>query len=257
MERPKPSPIHYSHESVAPHVSQLQTEGRLPGNRGDGQPFQPNPKEQQARERLSKPPPEEIRALGEPRHFQAPTGETPVMPQPQATSGEFVSHPQQEASTGVFSAQSSGQEHQRQTQDGNPVVRRRGGSKEKPLEYTPTGELYVGSLLRKLRQEKGIDLKDAAEQMGIRRGKLSLIERNHGLPSENDLKKYAEMLDVSVDEFYKAYQHPRTIRRTPPEQSKRFLPIHLQGKPLTECDIELYYKPYVRWQTRFRQPPGK
>jgi transcriptional regulator with XRE-family HTH domain len=188
---------------------------------------------------------------------QAPKrDESPVVPQPQPKSGEFVSPPQQEARTEVFSAQSSGQEHQRQTQDGNPVVRRPGGSREgsrqKPLEYTRDGELYVGSLIRKLRWEKGWQLKETAEKMGLTRAKLSQIETNHAVPTDEHLPKIAEVLGTTVEELKEAYQHPRTIHRTPPEQSKR-LPTHLQGKPLTEFEEAHYYRPNIRWNARFRQ----
>jgi hypothetical protein len=60
MERPKPSSVNYAHERVAPHVAQLQNEDRLRGNLGEQQPFQPIPEEQQATERLGKPPPGEL-----------------------------------------------------------------------------------------------------------------------------------------------------------------------------------------------------
>lgn len=84
MERPKPSPKHYSHQSVDLHATQLQNEGRLPGDRGEGQPFQPNPAEQQAAERLGKPPPLAIPANPDnqesSREVPPPSGTPPEKP---------------------------------------------------------------------------------------------------------------------------------------------------------------------------------
>jgi transcriptional regulator with XRE-family HTH domain len=102
-------------------------------------------------------------------------------------------------------------------------------------------------------EEKNLELRAAAHELGFTPAKLSAIETNHNLPSEEDLNKFAELLETSVDDFHQAYQHPRTIRRTPPEQSKR-IPIHLQGKPLDEVDIAMHYRANIRWSARFRQP---
>jgi transcriptional regulator with XRE-family HTH domain len=164
--------------------------------------------------------------------FQAPTGEMPVVQQPQS-------------------------------KDGSPAARRRGGSREgtrqKPLEHTRDGKLYVGSLMRKLRLEKGMQLKDTAKQMGLTHAKLSAFETNNAVPTGKHLPAIAEVLGTTVDELQDAYQHPRTIHRIPPEQSKQFLeqqlPPHRRGQTLDEGDIAFYYRPNVRWAARFRQPP--
>jgi transcriptional regulator with XRE-family HTH domain len=152
---------------------------------------------------------------------QAPKrDEAPVVPQLQSTSGESVSPPQQEISTEVFLAQSPAQEHETQTNDRNPVVLRKGGSRQKPLEYTRDGELYVGSLIRELREEKGLSMKEAAARVGYGISGLSQIETNHAVPSEEKLLKIAELLDVPVADLKQAPEHPR-IWRTPIEKLKK------------------------------------
>jgi hypothetical protein len=51
---PQPQPVNNSPEGVAAHWKRLQDETTFGGKQ---QPFQPNPAEQQAAERLGKPPP--------------------------------------------------------------------------------------------------------------------------------------------------------------------------------------------------------
>jgi hypothetical protein len=61
----------------------------------------------------------------------------------------------------VFTAQPV-EESQAQTKERQPVSPRRGGRQQKPLEYSETGDLYVGSRIRKLRAEKGLSMKETA-----------------------------------------------------------------------------------------------
>jgi DNA-binding XRE family transcriptional regulator len=112
-------------------------------HRGETEPFQPNPADQQARERLGKPPP------------------------------------------------------------------KRRGRPEKPLERTDTGELPLGSLIRKYRAEKGMPMKELAAQVGYHHHSLSRIETNAKNPSSVKLGKTAESLEVPFEELLQAPVHPR------------------------------------------------
>ena len=135
----------------------------------------------------------------ESRNFQAPKGETPVVLQPQAKSGEFVLPTR------------SAREYQSQ-QDHTASPRRRGGQ-EKPLEHAPTGELYRGSLIRKLRNDKGLKIQEVEDQVGYARGSLTTIETNYGFLSQEKLHKLAELLEVPAAVLAQAPQHPRTLSR--------------------------------------------
>lgn len=112
-------------------------------HRGETEPFQPNPAEQQAKERLGKPPP------------------------------------------------------------------KRRGRPEKPLERTDTGELPLGSLIRKYRAEKGMSMKELAAQVGYHPHSLSGIETNAKNPSSVKLWNIAKSLEVPVEELLQAPVHPK------------------------------------------------
>jgi ribosome-binding protein aMBF1 (putative translation factor) len=126
------------------------------------------------------------------RNFQAPTGEMTVVPKPYARSGEFV-----------LPSQQSGRER---------AQRRRGGQ-QKPPERTSAGDLYVGSLIRVLREDKGLSLSEAAAQLGYQRSKLSMLETNTSKLSAKKRREIAELLGVPVTELEKAPVHPRVSVR--------------------------------------------
>jgi transcriptional regulator with XRE-family HTH domain len=113
--------------------------------------------------------------------------------------------------------------------------------------------------MRKLREEKKLTRKQLAMQVGYSLSSVKMIETNNSLPSEEMLPKIAEALDTPIEDFRQAYQHPKSIHRTPPETSKRFLegqrPFHRPGAPVTEFEKE-YYRSNMRWKPdRFRQVP--
>jgi transcriptional regulator with XRE-family HTH domain len=149
----------------------------------------------------------------ESRNFQAPTGEIPVVPQPQAKSGEFVLASQQAEAAEVFTAQHSGQEYQGQ-QEAVAPPRRRAGSPQKPPEHAPSGELYRGSLIRELRKARGLETKTVSAQLGYQHPKsLMLIEVNRANASPTKLNELAALLDVPVAELEQAPVHPRMSRK--------------------------------------------
>jgi transcriptional regulator with XRE-family HTH domain len=129
---------------------------------------------------------------------------------------DFVVPAQQTERTEVFTAQHSGQEPERQTKENLPVALRRTGSRPTPPESTPSGELYRGSLIRSLREEKGLSMQEVESQLGYARRSLSMIERNRFVPTQEKLEQLAEVLDVPVEALAQAPAHPRVKKGVPP-----------------------------------------
>jgi transcriptional regulator with XRE-family HTH domain len=90
---------------------------------------------------------------------------------------------------------------------------RRSGRPRFPLESTLTGDFFQGSLIRKLREEKGLTMKDTAAQVGYHLASLYDLERNRMVPSQEKLQRIAELLDVPIAVLEQAPQHPRQPRR--------------------------------------------
>jgi transcriptional regulator with XRE-family HTH domain len=95
----------------------------------------------------------------------------------------------------------------------HPRISRK-GHLEKPPERAPSGELYRGSLIRQLREARGLKMKALEAQLGFSRNTLSTIELNRGNLSQGRLHKLAELLDVPVTELEQAPVYPvATARR--------------------------------------------
>jgi helix-turn-helix protein len=154
----------------------------------------------------------------ESRNFQAPTGETPVVPTLQERSNELAVPAQQAETIEVFTAQLSVQEDLGQQEPDAPPLRgagrNNGGNPQKPSERAPSGELYRGSFIRELRKARGLDTKTVAAQLGYTRARtLQQIEGNFANASPAKLDKLAELYDVPVAELQQAPVHPRTAAR--------------------------------------------
>jgi transcriptional regulator with XRE-family HTH domain len=84
---------------------------------------------------------------------------------------------------------------------------------ENSLEYTSTGELYRGSLIRELRWKKRLSRGRMAKLLGCNPDSLSKVETNGVNPSEQMLSKIAEVLEVPLESFTKAPVHPRILSK--------------------------------------------
>lgn len=84
---------------------------------------------------------------------------------------------------------------------------------EYSLEYTSTGELYRGSLVRELRWKKRLSRNKMANLLGCNPDSLSKVETNGVNPSQQMLSKIAQVLEVPPESFTKAPVHPRILRK--------------------------------------------
>ena len=191
--------------------------------RGEVESSKPTPAEQQAAERLGKPPPQEAaRKIDSPVHEQnepqagkqeeAEDFDFPVIVFPSATwPGPFDRRRVMEPSEQRGEAepfQPNPAEQQAKERLGKPPPKRR-GRPEKPLERTDTRELTLGSLIRKYRAEKGMSMRELAAQVGYHPHSLSGIETNAKNPSSVKLWNIAKSLEVSFEELLQAPVHPR------------------------------------------------
>lgn len=63
-------------------------------------------------------------------------------------------------------------------------------------------EINVGNIIKNIRTEKGIMLKDVAEKCGISSSMLSQIEKGTANPSLNTIREIANVLEVPLFKFF-------------------------------------------------------
>lgn len=61
--------------------------------------------------------------------------------------------------------------------------------------------LAIGQEIRRVREFRDLDAKDLAEYIGRSTAYISRIEKGHRAPTKGDLRNFAELLDVTVEEL--------------------------------------------------------
>lgn len=95
--------------------------------------------------------------------------------------------------------------------------------RERPLAYSPDGELYLGSHIRARRQAKGWSLSRFAELLDYNLAYLSSIETNAICPSRALLERIAPVLEVPLADLLQAPIPPNLQEKRngrPPRQAK-------------------------------------
>lgn len=74
----------------------------------------------------------------------------------------------------------------------------------------------LGSTIKEIRIDKGMSIKDLAEQVGVSSSLLSQIERGLANPSLNTLRSIAQNLDVPIFSLFldEENNHPMVVRKT-------------------------------------------
>lgn len=79
---------------------------------------------------------------------------------------------------------------------------------------SPTNEAeLVGQRIRQRRKERGLSLRELAEQADLTASFLSLVERGHNTPSLDSLRRIAAALDVPMFYFTQSNSHNPVVRR--------------------------------------------
>ncbi len=99
-------------------------------------------------------------------------------------------------------------------------------ARQKPLAYAPTGELYLGSRIRALRQAKGWTLTELGQRLGCQLSLLSTIETNRVAPPPQLLERIATLLDVPLPELAQAPLPPGLTPKRPRRTATRSQPSH-------------------------------
>ena len=63
-------------------------------------------------------------------------------------------------------------------------------------------EINVGAIIKRIRIEKGLLLKDVAEKCEISSSMLSQIEKGNANPSLNTIKSIAQALEIPLFKFF-------------------------------------------------------
>lgn len=69
----------------------------------------------------------------------------------------------------------------------------------------------VGENLRRLREERGITIRELAEQSGLAINTLSMIENGHSSPSVSTLQQLAAALQIPITAFFETPVAPRSV----------------------------------------------
>ena len=77
------------------------------------------------------------------------------------------------------------------------------------------------SLLRQKRQERGLSMKDLAEQLGVTYSTISTWETGHDSPGIKNLKKIAAFFDEPIEVFAKDFDIDPDALLPPPSEGKR------------------------------------
>ena len=88
-------------------------------------------------------------------------------------------------------------------------------ARQKPLAYSSTGALYLGSRIRSLRQAKGWTLTEVGQRLGCQLSLLSTIETNRVAPAPQLLERIATLLDVPLPELAQAPLPPGLTPKRP------------------------------------------
>ena len=88
-------------------------------------------------------------------------------------------------------------------------------ARQKPLEYSSTGALYLGSRIRSLRQAKGWSLTELCQRLGCQLSLLSTVETNRVAPPPQLLERTATLLDVPLAELAQAPLPPGLTPKRP------------------------------------------
>ncbi len=107
---------------------------------------------------------------------------------------------------------------------------------ENRIELSPVGQLYQGSALRQLRQERHFRLEDLAEITGYHRAALSKVENNNARPSQQMLDRLIQYLgieDSDVKKILSAPLHPRLLKDRTVERLLRSASLHQSRPPTT------------------------
>ena len=108
---------------------------------------------------------------------------------------------------------------------------------EKPGEYTPEGEPYLGTLLRDFRHQHADRWPTAislANELGIHRASLSHMELNQYKPGSGLLFRIAEKTGIPVDDLMQAPLHPRLVNDKTIRYSRRAIHLLSIGERISE-----------------------
>jgi quercetin dioxygenase-like cupin family protein/lambda repressor-like predicted transcriptional regulator len=84
------------------------------------------------------------------------------------------------------------------------------GSTQSPADEHSSQNLEaIGFAIRKLRKERGLNLRDLSRRSGLSTGFLSLVERGLSSPALTSLQAIAKALETNVTTFFKPDQAPQ------------------------------------------------
>lgn len=70
-------------------------------------------------------------------------------------------------------------------------------------------DLQIGSVVRKLRDEKGLTLQQLADMTSLTAAYISKIENEKVSPSIQTMKKLADALETAITDFFEEFKRPK------------------------------------------------
>lgn len=127
-------------------------------------------------------------------------------------------------------------------------VRRELGEQSPPR---PDADAILGPRLRSLRTERGITLRQLANETGLSASYISLLERSLSTPSVGSLQKVAAALGTNIVKLL-TEEEPQQSKLVVSEDEQRELPLDIPGVQMLElAAVETQLEPLL-----FRIAPG-
>jgi len=102
-----------------------------------------------------------------------------------------------------------------------------------PIGYKPVS---VGSRVREIRHERGLSIRDLAEESGLAVNTLSLIENEKSSPSVKTLKQIAQALQIPLVSLFESVDSDRKPIYTNVGNRRE---VNLEGLTVEDCGVNL------------------
>jgi transcriptional regulator with XRE-family HTH domain len=74
--------------------------------------------------------------------------------------------------------------------------------------------MIIGARLRQLREQKGLTQADIEKRTGLMKCYISRVENGHKVPSIENLERFAQALDISLQQLFHERENPSIPRRS-------------------------------------------
>jgi transcriptional regulator with XRE-family HTH domain len=120
----------------------------------------------------------------------------------------------------------------------------------------------LGSAIRRRREERGLSLRDVADETGVSASTLSRIENGTGKPDADNIARLAAWLDMPIERVmhhgHRPANDPKPVVYYPHESTPEIVEAHLRAdKHLTAQTAKALSELFRVAYAQFSEPDGK